>query len=374
MLRDLVKSPSISSTSPELDQSNRDVIFQLANWLDDLAFKVEILPLPGNPAKANLIARRGEGKGGLVLSGHSDTVPCDEDDWDSDPFDVRQAEDGKYYGLGCCDMKGFFPVALHAVKEVVAKAPKKPLTIVATADEETSMAGARNLLAEGELKADVAVIGEPTDLTPIYAHKGIVLLKIHTAGIPGHSSDPDGGTNALETMHEILTEVLCFRDHLRNDYVHPSFAVQHPTLNLGCLHAGDNANRICGFAELLIDLRITPNVDFDQILLRLESRLDAIGARLEVPIDIEPVFNPVPPFETSKDGSLVRFLEQSSGRSASTVAFGTEAPFLQQLGMETVVFGAGCIDQAHRANEFVDAHHHQKAQTVLSQLIDRYCF
>lgn len=374
MLSQLVSSPSISSTSAELDQSNRDVIFHLANWLDDLSFKIDIVPLPGNPAKSNLIARKGEGSGGLVLSGHSDTVPTDEDSWNSDPFDVWQTPEGRYYGLGCCDMKGFFPVALHAAERAANKAPNKPLTIVATADEETSMAGARHLLAEQQLNADAAVIGEPTNLQPVYAHKGIVLLKIRTTGTPGHSSNPDDGINALETMHKIMSEVLQFRDDLKRNHQHPAFAVRYPTLNLGCLHAGDNANRICGSAELLIDLRITPNLKFNEILPKLEDKLDRVGMRLDVPVSIEEVFSPIPPFEISKEKPLVQFIEQSCGQTATTVAFGTEAPFMHELGMETVVFGAGSIDQAHRANEYVDCRQHPKAQQIFEKLIDRYCY
>ena len=374
MLSQLVRSPSISSTSADLDQSNREVINHLANWLDDLSFKIDIVQLPGNPAKTNLIAKIGEGDGGLVLSGHSDTVPTDEENWDSDPFDVWQSDEGRYYGLGCCDMKGFFPVALHAAKQAVRKQPKKPLIIVATADEETSMAGARHLLAENQLNADAAVIGEPTNLRPVYAHKGIVLLKINTFGTPGHSSNPDDGINALETMHKIMSEVLEFKDALKRDHMHPAFAVRYPTLNLGCLHAGDNANRICGSAELLIDLRITPNLKFNDLLPTLKDRLNAIGAQLDVPVSVEEVFSPIPPFEIDRKKPLVQFIEQCCGQSAITVAFGTEAPFMQRLGIETVVFGAGSIDQAHRANEYVDSSQHPKAQRVFEKLIDRYCY
>mgnify|MGYP001391032028 FL=1 len=167
MLNQLVAEPSISSTTADIDRSNLRVIEHLANWLDDLGFSTEIMPLPERPDKANLIATLGaNGKphpGGLVLAGHTDTVPVDEALWQSDPFQVRDSNQ-RFYGLGSCDMKGFFPVALHAAAEFAEKNLAAPLTIVATSDEESSMAGARHLVANGIPKADYAIIGEPTGL------------------------------------------------------------------------------------------------------------------------------------------------------------------------------------------------------------------
>ena len=152
MLNQLVAEPSISSTTADIDRSNLRVIEHLANWLDDLGFSTEIMPLPERPDKANLIATLGaNGKphpGGLVLAGHTDTVPVDEALWQSDPFQVRDSNQ-RFYGLGSCDMKGFFPVALHAAAEFAEKNLAAPLTIVATSDEESSMAGARHLVANG---------------------------------------------------------------------------------------------------------------------------------------------------------------------------------------------------------------------------------
>ncbi|NCF75802.1 MAG: M20/M25/M40 family metallo-hydrolase, partial [Proteobacteria bacterium] len=155
MLAQLVAEPSVSSTSPDIDRSNLRVIEHLANWLDGLGFRTDIMPLPGRPDKANLIATLGgeinDGMGGLVLAGHTDTVPFDEALWQSDPFTIKDDQD-RYYGLGSCDMKGFFPVALEAAATFANQTLRAPITIVATSDEESSMAGGRYLLECGKPK------------------------------------------------------------------------------------------------------------------------------------------------------------------------------------------------------------------------------
>jgi len=249
MLTQLVSEPSVSSTQPDIDRSNLRVIEHLANWLVGLGFATELMPLPNAPHKANLIATLGSGEGGLVLAGHTDTVPFDESKWQTDPFRVT-AKDDNLYGLGTCDMKGFFPVALQAAQTFAGRKLSRPLTIVATSDEESSMAGARYLMEGGKPRADYAIIGEPTGLRPIWAHKGIAFMSIRLQGASGHSSNPDLGCNALESMHKVMGELIAFRDELAQEYRNPTFEVQVPTMNLGCMHAGDSPNRICGHAEL----------------------------------------------------------------------------------------------------------------------------
>ena len=380
MLGTLVSTPSVSCTSQAQDQSNLDVIDHLATWLEDLGGSVERMPLPENPAKANLIAtfgppgeRAGEGGGaGLALSGHTDTVPCDEGRWSRDPFALAESED-RLYGLGACDMKGFFPVALAALAGFADTRFVHPLTIVATSDEESSMAGARYLAESGRPKARAAVIGEPTGLRPIHAHKGFMMLSIKLRGSSGHSSNPDLGNNALDAMHAVMGELIAYRGELATAFRNPAFEVPTPTLNLGCLHAGDNPNRICEGAELQIDLRLIPGMDHAGVRAEMDARLGAIAAERNIGIDIAPVFPPVPPYETAPDGELVRALEQLSGKSSGSVAFGTEAPFFQALGMETVIFGPGSIDQAHQPDEYLETSNIRPAVDVLTGLIGRYC-
>ena len=370
MLKTLVGVPSVSCTDSERDQGNLGVLEHLGNWLGDLGFDVQLLPLPEKPGKGNLIARRGKGEDGLVLAGHTDTVPCDESLWRDDPFSLKE-RDGRFYGLGSCDMKGFFPLALAAAQRHADSKFTRPLTIVATADEESSMDGARQLAAQGIPKARAAVIGEPTSMVPIRAHKGVAMLSIAVQGSSGHSSNPALGDNALEGMHRVMGALLEFRSQLAQRHIDTAFEVPTPTLNLGCLRAGDNPNRICGHAELQIDLRLLPGMDTATVVDDLRACVEAAGG--ETPVTACTKFNPVSPYETPANGALVGALEKLSGRRAGTVAFGTEAPFFQALGMETVVFGPGAIDQAHQPDEFLDARQLQPMEDALTALIAQYC-
>lgn len=158
-LSQLVAIPSVSCAVPSWDMPNLPVIDLLATWFRDLGFETQIIPL-AQTGKANLIATLGKGDGGLVLAGHSDTVPYDQNSWQSDPFKLTE-RDGKFFGLGATDMKGFFPVILAAIKPFLNQPLKHPLIILATADEESSMNGARALVKTGmQHSPRYAVIGE----------------------------------------------------------------------------------------------------------------------------------------------------------------------------------------------------------------------
>lgn len=372
MFRALVSTPSVSCADEQLDQSNIEVINLLANWFEDFGFQVEVKPLESNPQKANLLAKRGTGEGGLVFAGHSDTVPCRESHWDVDPFALTE-RDGRLYGLGTCDMKGFFPLALAACAAFSDSALNKPLYIAATSDEETGMAGARELERLEFSKAEAVVIGEPTDLIPAYTHKGIAILNIAIDGVAGHSSNPDEGVNALDVMHVIIADLMVFREQLKANYSNDAFAVCHPTLNLGCLHAGDVPNRICAHAELQFDIRILPKMQTPMLIDDIRARACSIGEKLNATVHVETSVPTIPPFETSTDGRLVNHLSQATMQPARGVAFGTEAPFYQALGMEAVVFGPGSVHQAHQPDEYLELSRLKPAQTILEDLIHTYC-
>jgi acetylornithine deacetylase len=372
MLQALVGTPSVSCSTPQFDMSNRPVIDLLAQWLDALGFATEIIPIDGQPAKANLIASLGRGPGGLVLAGHTDTVPYDERRWTTDPFKLTE-RDNRWYGLGATDMKGFFPVAIEAARAFAETELKQPLIILATADEESSMDGARQLQAQGRPKARFAVIGEPTDLRPARAHKGMMMEAITLVGRSGHSSDPSLGNSALEAMHEAMGELLAFRTELQQRYRNAAFQVQVPTLNLGCIHGGDNPNRICGECELHIDLRPLPGMDIDELRSAINARLRPLAERRGIELRQRALFPGIRAFEQPADSALVHTLEQLTGHRAESLGFATEAPFLQQLGMETVVFGPGSIQQAHQPDEYVSVAQLQPAIDTLRELIRRFC-
>ena len=371
-LRTLIAHNSISSVMPEYDQSNVPVIHTLALWFEALGFRCDIQPIANFPGKANLIATLGSGPGGLVLSGHTDTVPCNPERWKSDPFTLTE-RDGRYYGLGTCDMKGFFALVLEAVQHYRAADFRQPLIVLATADEESSMCGARALAREGKLQARYAVVGEPTRLQPIRMHKGIMMESIRLTGRSGHSSDPSLGINAMDAMHSVMGELMVLRRDLATRYKNAHFAVQTPTMNFGCIHGGDNPNRICGTCELAFDLRTLPGMSNDDLRAEIHRRVHPIAEQNRVELTYESLFPGIPSFETPATSALVEAAERLTGCHSDAVNYATEAPFLQQLGMETIVLGPGSIDQAHQPDEYLAQDQIEPCVQLLRGLIERFC-
>ncbi|MCB1671968.1 MAG: acetylornithine deacetylase [Gammaproteobacteria bacterium] len=373
-LNQLVGHASVSSANPALDMSNRPVIDYLAECFEQLGFRCEILECPSDTEnrKFNLIATRGSGNGGLVLSGHTDTVPLDEALWSVNPFQVTQ-KDGRLYGLGCTDMKGFFPVVMEAIRQLGQAEFREPLIILATADEETSMYGARSLVERGIPQGRYAVIGEPTGLVPVMAHKGVMMESIRLLGRSGHSSDPSLGNNALDAMHAVIGELITWRGQIRQRYANDLFKISYPTLNLGCIRGGDNPNRICGSCELEFDIRLTPGMDQDAIREELVTRIGRIVDPLDIQFELVPLFPGVPAFITESNSEILRLVEAMTGQQGISVAFGTEAPHLQQLGLDTIVFGPGNIDQAHQPDEYLSLDMIEPGIAHIRKLIEKIC-
>jgi acetylornithine deacetylase len=366
----LIAAPSVSCTQPALDQSNRAVIDLLATWLGDLGFACDIQQV--SPGKFNLLATYGTGPGGLVLSGHSDTVPYDDALWKTDPLKLTEV-DGNWVGLGSCDMKGFFALAIEALQPLLDKPFKQPLIILATCDEESSMSGAKALAAAGGVLGRAAVIGEPTGLKPIRLHKGVMMERIEILGRSGHSSDPSLGHSALEAMYDAIGALKGLRQQWQAQFNNPQFSVPQPTLNFGCIHGGDNPNRICGQCSLEFDLRPLPGMDPEMLRAAIRQKLQPLAEQHQVKIDYAPLFAEVSPFEQSADAELVRVAERLTGHSAEAVAFGTEAPYLQRLGCETIVLGPGDIACAHQPGEYLEMSRLQPTVRLLRQLIEHYC-
>ncbi|MFT6956738.1 MAG: acetylornithine deacetylase [Halieaceae bacterium] len=371
-LQQLIATPSVSSTDSSWDQGNRKIIDLLASWLSDMGFRTEIINVNSDGSKANLIATLGTGPGGLVLAGHSDTVPFDEGRWRSDPLQLSE-RDNRLYGLGSSDMKGFFPLAMAAASPFLNKTLQQPLIILATADEESSMNGARALAAAGKPKARAAIIGEPTSLVPVRMHKGIMMQSVKVIGQAGHSSNPALGNSALDAMHRVMGDLMVFRAELAERYSNPLFEVAYPTLNLGCIHGGDSPNRICGSTELHFDLRMTPEGNNEEVHGDIEKRLAVIAESAGIDLSLEPLVKSIPPFEQGAESELVKITESLTGHTAKAVGFATEAPFLQQLGMETIILGPGSIDRAHQPDEYIELEQMRPYVDLLQQCIARYC-
>ena len=371
-LEKIISLPSVSSTNLELDMGNKRVIDFLAESFESLGFSCEIITSDANINKCNLIATLGSGPGGLVLAGHTDTVPFDEELWSFDPLRLVESE-GKMYGLGITDMKGFFPIIMDSIKPFIDHSFKEPLIVLATADEETSMQGARTIAELGRPKARAAVIGEPTGLKPVKAHKGMMMDCIRLLGKSGHSSDPSLGNNALDAMHRVIEELVCFRNELKEKYTSELFSIPHPTLNLGSIHGGDNPNRICGQCELKFDVRLTPGMNIATVRAEIQERVERVTAPLGIEYKMEKIFEGIPAFFAEENSALLKTAEKLTGHTGISVAFGTEGPFLRDLGMDTIILGPGNIDQAHQPDEYMSMDMINPSIEIIRKLISQYC-
>lgn len=373
MIAQLVAQNTISSSAnPVLDHSNLPVIDLVADWAQRCGFAVQVLDVPGVPGKYNLIASLGRGDGGLVLAGHADTVPCDTERWRFDPFRITEDE-GRLYGLGTCDMKSFLALSLAAAEGFRGGDLTRPLHLVVTADEETTMAGARSLADAGALAADGVILGEPTMLLPVRMHKGIFMERLRLTGQAGHSSNPAYGNNALEGMHTAMSALLELRAELQEAHHNEAFMVPTPTLNLGGIHGGDNPNRICGQCALSYDLRPLPGMDIDALRAQLHERVEAALAGSDLEIAFDSLFDGTPPAETPADAPVIRTAEDLTGEHARAVAFGTEAAFYQRQGMDVLIMGPGSIFQAHQPDEYIELDYLERTVTLLRAFIQRFC-
>jgi acetylornithine deacetylase len=377
LIKQLLSIPSISCTSDDIDQGNLHVIQLLADWFGSLGFSCEIQIVDQDRDKANLIATLGSGNNGLVLAGHTDTVPYDENRWQVEPFGLTEKEN-RFYGLGSCDMKSFFAVIIEAIKSLDTEKIQQPLIVLATADEETSMDGAKAIARQasqfGINNARYAVVGEPTEMQPIRMHKGMMMEAIQLTGQAGHSSNPALGNNALEAMHKVISELMTWRDELQSKYHNPMFEVPVPTMNFGHIHGGDNPNRICGSCELQIDIRPLPGMKIEDLRQEMQQRLKNVLHETGIQLKTVALFDGVNATETNKQSDLVKIAEKMTNTESQAVAFGTEAPYYNELGLETIVMGPGSIRQAHQPDEYIETKTLNPAVDIIRRLIVHYCY
>jgi acetylornithine deacetylase len=196
---------------------------------------------------------------------------------------------------------------------------------------------------------------------------------IHLQGRSGHSSNPALGVNALDGMYLVLGELIQWRNELQARYRNSLFEVAMPTLNLGHIHGGDNPNRICASCELHIDLRPLPGMQLGELRAVLRERLHRVLANSDLELAITPLFHGIEAMETPATSAIVKATEALTGQIAGTVAFGTEGPYLTQLGMDTVILGPGSIDQAHQPDEYLALSSLNPTVEVLKKLIGQFC-
>lgn len=372
LLSPLIASNTVSADAAAQDISNRDYCEILANYLENLNFQCQIHPVPNSHNKWNLIAHRpglASQSGGLMFSGHCDTVPAVLNQWHQDPWQLQQQENS-FSGLGVTDMKGFFAAVITLLQHYPT-AGRFPVTVIATADEETSMAGARAIRAADLRSPVLNIIGEPTAMSPIISHKGYLGFRVRLTSSGGHSSLNATERNCIDALHAVIGQLMQWRHQLqlkRNE----SFDVPITTLNFGSIRAGDAVNRICADAELELDIRPLPGSNHDELTTELESRIKAALAGYTVNYQLEQLYPPVAGFQSSLSSELLEHLSHCCPESPTTANYVTEAPFFEQQGCTSVVLGPGDINQAHTPNEWVSFDQLQQALTVYERLLHRF--
>ena len=363
ILADLVRIDSVSS------RSNAEIVEYLERRCRALGLITRRFPYSDEHGveKINLIALTQDVEEvELALVGHTDTVPYDPNWAEATNLTER---DGKLYGRGACDTKGFIAAALTALEN--AK-PVKPLALIFTADEEVGLVGAKKLAQAKPLRVRYSIVGEPTSLKPIRAGKGYSLAEVIVKGREAHSAYPALGASAVFRAARLINRLESIATQLRQDQ-HAAFDPPYTTLNIGLIHGGSAKNVLAGECRFTLEWRPVPTQSSEHVLELLNA---AIVEEMKADPDFQCVVDASRQdtgFETAPDSPLVQLLEQATGNEAGTVAFGTEAAQMKALGAEAVVMGPGDIREAHRTGEFVPVNELERCAEVLRQSIQQLC-
>lgn len=356
VLADLVAFPTISS------DSNLELIAYAANLLSEAGATLS-LTRDETGTKANLFATVGpEGDGGIVLSGHTDVVPADPGEWTSDPFRLTE-RDGRLFGRGACDMKGFLAAAIAMAPRFAAAGLKRPLHFAFTYDEEVGCFGARALVQELErsgIRPAVAIIGEPTSMGVIEGHKGCYEYTTEFTGLEGHGSQPDRGVNAVEYAARYISRMLDIAEELKERAPAESrFDPPWTTLQVGRIEGGKARNVIAGSCTVEWEMRpISPDdASFakrqlaDYVGRVLLPSMRAVCPHCDI---VTRTVGEVEGLQIVEDSEARRIVMELTGADrADVVPFGTEAGLFQSAGISSIICGPGSIEQAHKPDEFI---------------------
>ncbi|MCC5992884.1 MAG: acetylornithine deacetylase [Rhodobacteraceae bacterium] len=376
ILADLVAFPSVSS------DGNRDITDYLARKLEGYGARVTVMP-DETGRQANLLATLGpEGRDdGVILSGHTDVVPVADQSWTHDPFTLTE-QDGRLYGRGSCDMKGFVAACVAMAPVLGARNLARPVHFAFTHDEEVGCFGAQRLtewMKRQGISARAAIIGEPSLMQVIEGHKGCYEYSTHVTGLEGHGSSPELGVNAVEYAARIAVKLAELREALKTRA--PAgcpFDPPHSTINIGGLQGGQAHNIIPGTARL--DWEMRPVQDSDAGFVKAE--LAALCTHLQ---DQMRTRHPQAEIRTRTIAEVVGLIPETDNparalmmaltgaNGAGLVPFGTEAGLFQGIGIASVICGPGSIAQAHKPDEYIEISQLARCLDVLDGLADALC-
>lgn len=369
----LAELVAIDSTS---NRSNAELIRFLEGQVERLGLAARLYPYTDEQGVEKLqlvaVSQKDFEEGSaveLALVGHTDTVPFDPA-W-AEALTLTERE-GRLYGRGACDTKGFIAAALAALAETDIERLARPLALVLTADEEVGCLGAKRLAGAKPFRARHAVVGEPTSLRPMRAGKGYCLAEVTVRGREGHSAYPALGASAIMRAARLVNRIEAVSEELK-ELAHEAFDPPHTTLNVGLIRGGTAKNIIAGECRFTLEWRPVPGQEPGLMAGLVRREVEALR-RQDAEFDCEVSVTRLDGgAETRADAPLVKALEELTGQDAGTVAFGTEAPQLAELGADAVVFGPGDIRVAHRTGEFVPVAELRECARILQRTIERFC-
>ena len=329
--------------------------------------------------KTNLFATIGPDiAGGIVLSGHTDVVPVDGQKWASNPFELSE-RDGRLYGRGTCDMKGFIAVALALVPQFKAANLKTPIHLALSCDEEVGCKGVRPLVAhirDHMKKPRAVIVGEPTSMQVVNAHKSAVTFSTEVTGHEAHSSLTDQGVNAIMVAGELLGEINRIREDLteRGDPSH-RFNPPYSTIHVGVIEGGTAKNIIPRKCSFQWETRLLPLADpaevparFEKFAASLEPAMKKIAGDTGINNQQTNIVPGLAPEDNSPAEHLALHLAGANGTHA--VSYCTEAGLFQQIGIPAIICGPGSIEQAHKPDEYIDISEMQKCEVFMKRLLE----
>ncbi|MGF0540675.1 acetylornithine deacetylase [Agrobacterium sp. ES01] len=368
ILTALVRVPSIVGTS------NAGIVELVRSYLEGFGVTVHVLPGPEGD-RANLFATIGPSdKAGYILSGHMDVVPAQEAGWSSDPFVLRR--DGEaLFGRGTSDMKGFLAAALAAVPALAASSLTRPIHLAFSYDEEAGCRGVPHLLSRlPELCVAPlgAVIGEPSGMRPILAHKGKAAARITLRGRSGHSSRPDLGLNAVHAMATVLGMAVSTAQDLANGPFDPTFDPAYSSLQAGLIQGGQALNIIPDQCTLDVEARAISGVDAATLLAPVRIAAEALRAS---GFGVEwNDLSAYPALSLARQTALADLFTELTGQEPlAAVSYGTEAGLFQAAGVDAIICGPGDISRAHKPDEYILASELSACQSMIETLGKRFC-
>jgi acetylornithine deacetylase len=359
-------------------RSNLPLIEYVERYL--AAYGVASRRISTTPDKANLWATVGPDRdGGVVLSGHTDCVPVDDQDWASDPF-VLTERDGRLYGRGTSDMKGFLASVLALVPQLVDGSVDGPVHLAFSYDEEIGCFGVRDLLETLRSESrhpEFCLVGEPTGMGVVVGHKGGRAKRCTVRGLEAHSSLAPLGVNAIEHAAAIIAFIRSLADEFATGPTDEAFDMPHSTISVGMIEGGSAINVVPNRCSFVFECRNLPTVDQDELFSRIERYCEEqVLPRMRriwdgASITFEPIYE-YPAHEIATDHRLTALMSRITGRNSyGKVAFGTEAGLFQrELRVPTIICGPGDIAVAHKPDEFVEQSQLDMCDRVLRALCD----